>query len=113
MATAIGVSTVISSAAVTGGGASPVALQAQLDRCSKQLGDWVSCASAKTPEGQQVIQALQQKISDLRARIESADSAPPTSGQSPVPTTPSATPPANPPPLAGSGTLGTLLYTTA
>jgi hypothetical protein len=52
------------------GGAS-VALQAQLDRCTKQLGDWVNCSSGKTQEGKQIIQALQEKISTIKAQIQS------------------------------------------
>lgn len=48
-----------------------VALQAQLDRCTKQLGDWVNCSSGKTQEGKQIIQALQEKISTIKAQIQS------------------------------------------
>jgi hypothetical protein len=49
---------------------SSAVLQAQLDRCTKQLGDWVNCASGKTPEGKQIIQALQEKISAIKAQIQ-------------------------------------------
>jgi len=54
----------------SGAGSSAV-LQAQLDRCTKQLGDWVNCASGKTPEGKQIIQALQEKISTIKVQIQS------------------------------------------
>jgi hypothetical protein len=53
----------------SGAGSSAV-LQAQLDRCTKQLGDWVNCSSGKTPEGKQIIQALQEKISTIKAQIQ-------------------------------------------
>jgi hypothetical protein len=113
MATVIGASAAINPAVGKTDGASPVALQAQLDRCTTQLGDWIGCASGKTPAGQKVIEALEQKISDLKAKIEApaftqAATAPATSQ-----TNPPTTVQANLPVLANSGTLGTLLYAIA
>jgi len=87
----------------SGSGGSAIALQAQLDRCTTQLGDWVSCPSGKTPEGQKIIQALEQQIGSLKAQIANSSNA----GSSPTGSTP-AQPQTNLP-LASFGTLGTLL----
>jgi FlxA-like protein len=48
------------------------ALQAQLDRCEKQLADQVNCSSAKTLEGKANIQKLSGQISALKQQIEDA-----------------------------------------
>lgn len=63
-----------------GSGPSVASLQAQLDRCQKQLSDNVNCASANTREGKETIQALSNKISEIKARIQEAGKAdkPPT-----------------------------------
>jgi hypothetical protein len=55
------------------GGASASALQGQLARYQQELSDCVNCASSKTLEGKQKIQQISEKISDLKARIETAD----------------------------------------
>ncbi len=68
---AISTATTSVGTSLASGSGSSVALQAQLDRCTKQLGDWVNCSSGKTPEGKQIIQALQEKISAIRAQIQS------------------------------------------
>ena len=57
----------------TGNSSSPASLQAQLDRCTRQLGDWTSCSSGKTTEGKQIIQALEEKISSIKAQIQATD----------------------------------------
>jgi FlxA-like protein len=106
MTAAIGISAVASSAA--GSGSSPVALQAQLDRYTKQLGDWVSCPSGKTAEGQKIIQALEQQISGIKAQIANQGNSTAASG-----TSSSTSTRASAPPLATFGTLGTLLNAVA
>lgn len=111
MSVAIG--TIAAASSTTGHASSTVALQAQLDRCVNQLGDWTSCSSGKTPEGQRVIAALEQKIGSLKAQIQAVnnntgDSSTPGSAGSPT----SASPPASLA-LASIGNLGTLLNTVA
>lgn len=86
---------------------SPVTLQAQLDRCTKQLSDWVDCSSGKTPEGKQIIAALQAKISDIKQQIQQGQNAPATDSQAA---------PASPPAslaIASLGSVGTILNTQA
>jgi hypothetical protein len=46
-----------------------VALQAQLSRCQRQLGDWEACASSKTPEGRKIIENLRSRIGALEAKV--------------------------------------------
>nr|WP_295785464.1 hypothetical protein [Rhodoferax sp.] len=57
------------SGARAGGDASAVALQAQLTRCERQLGDWEACASSKTPEGRKIIENLRARIGTLESKI--------------------------------------------
>jgi hypothetical protein len=45
-------------------------LQAQLDRYQKELSDCVDCDSANTRQGRETIQALSNKISAIKARLE-------------------------------------------
>jgi hypothetical protein len=114
MAAAIGASAV--AAPAVSGGTSPVALQAQLDRYTKQLGDWVSCPSGKTAEGQKIIQALEQQISGIKAQISNLGNSTAASGKSSIiGTSESASAGANASalPLAGFGTIGTLLHAVA
>ena len=89
-------------------GGSGVALQAQLDRCTRQLSDWVNCASGKTPEGKQIIAALQEKIGSIKQQIQqqSAGAGSAAKGAAPV------TPPASLA-LASIGSVGTILNTVA
>lgn len=74
------ISAVNSSSSPAGTGPSVASLQAQLDRCQKQLSDNVNCASANTREGKETIQTLSNKISEIKARIQEAVKAdkPPT-----------------------------------
>ncbi|NHZ66436.1 hypothetical protein [Massilia genomosp. 1] len=66
-----------SSAAVSYGAAkaSPVALQAQLQRYQQQLSDCVNCASADTPKGKSDIEAIAARITQVQQRIAQADGA--------------------------------------
>jgi hypothetical protein len=57
------------------GKASPVALQAQLQRFQQQLSDCVNCASADTAQGKSDIQAIAARITELRQRIAQVDGA--------------------------------------
>jgi hypothetical protein len=66
MAQAIG-SFVASAAAPAG---ASVGLRAQLADYQKQLSECVNCASAKTLEGKAQIQALSDKIGDIKARLD-------------------------------------------
>ena len=68
MISAIGSSTPYTPPHTNAGG-----LQAQLDRYQKQLSDCVNCDSANTHEGKETIQALSNKISDIRARIQETE----------------------------------------
>ena len=69
-----------------GSDASTVALQAQLTRCERQLGDWEACASSKTPEGRKIIENLRARIGTLESKIASSgkgtEAADPTSSAS-------------------------------
>ena len=63
-------SATIAGARYSSGNTSPVvALQARLDRCNRQLGDWIGCQSAKTPEGKKIIQVLETERRDLETRL--------------------------------------------
>ena len=53
----------------------PAGLEAQRTQVEKQLADCVSCASAKTPEGQAKISALSNQLAAVQARMEKADAA--------------------------------------
>lgn len=110
MSLAIGATNATSAISSSGSG-STVALQAQLDRCVSQLGDWTSCSSGKTPEGQKIIAALEQKIGSLKTQIQTVNS---NSGKSTSSKsgTPNVTPPASLA-LASIGNLGTLLNVVA
>jgi hypothetical protein len=114
MSVAIGT---ISAASGSSHATSAVASQAQLDRCVNQLGDWTSCSSGKTPEGQQIIAALEQKIGSLKAQIQSVANNTGSSTSSNASTAAQAnTTTASPPTslsLASIGNLGTLLNTVA
>lgn len=44
-------------------------LDAQLERCSRQLADWVGCESAKTPEGKEIIQTLTNQLREIKGKI--------------------------------------------
>ncbi len=90
------------------GADSGAVLQAQLDRCARQLSDWVNCSSGKTPEGKQIIAALQEKISSIKQQIQQRDQigTPESQGATPV------TPPASLA-LASIGSVGTILNTIA
>jgi hypothetical protein len=59
-----------------GSDAGAVALQAQLTRCERQLGDWEACASSKTPEGRKIIENLRARIGTLESKIASSGKAP-------------------------------------
>ena len=54
--------------------AGSVALQAQLTRCKRQLGDWEACASSKTPEGRKIIENLRARIGTLESKIADSSS---------------------------------------
>jgi hypothetical protein len=90
-------------------GLSVAGLQAQLDRYQKQLSDCVNCDSANTREGRETIQALSNKISQVKSRIEE------------ISATKSNTPPAAPNPAGAtanvdahaSGTTGNSAVATA
>ncbi|MDB5801036.1 MAG: hypothetical protein JWL63_1975 [Rhodocyclales bacterium] len=74
MVTAVGASTSYSPA--TAGGVTPGAkrgLEAQVDTLKKQLCDWVTCPSAKTPEGKAKIEDLTNKLNSTEARIKQID----------------------------------------
>lgn len=57
--------------------ASPTVLEAQLSRCQVQLADWVSCPSAKTPEGKAKIAEISDKIAQIEQRMKQVDNTPP------------------------------------
>lgn len=63
-------------------GTSPIAsrassgyVDAQLAKCQAQLGDWVTCASSKTPEGKAKIASLTSQLSDLKQQKQAVDAA--------------------------------------
>jgi hypothetical protein len=101
-------STSATSAVAANNGGADVALQAQLDRCNTQLSNWVNCSSGKTPEGKQIIAALQDKISTIKHQIQHQDQG---GAQTPQNAT-STVPPASLA-LAATGSVGTLLNTIA
>jgi hypothetical protein len=63
------ISTGVANKSGSGGDASSVALQAQLERCERQLGDWQACPSSKTPEGKKIIENLRARVGTLEARL--------------------------------------------
>ncbi|MDB5815910.1 MAG: hypothetical protein JWM03_909 [Rhodocyclales bacterium] len=72
MVAAVGASTTYNPA--TSGG-SKRGLEAQADTLKKQLGDWVTCPSAKTPAGKAKIADLTNKLDATQARIKALDKA--------------------------------------
>jgi hypothetical protein len=46
-----------------------VALSNTLSRCQQQLGDWMACPSAKTPEGKKIIDNLRVRIARLEDQV--------------------------------------------
>ncbi len=52
-----------------GSGGNDVATSSQLEKCRQQLGDWTACPSAKTPEGQKIIENLRAQITRLEQRV--------------------------------------------
>ena len=50
-------------------------LQADKAKCEAQLSDWVTCASAKTPEGKAKIAEYTAKLATINAEIKQADQA--------------------------------------
>jgi hypothetical protein len=84
---------------------SSVALSSTLSRCQQQLGDWVACPSAKTPEGKKIIDNLRFRIARLEEQV--ARSSPANKAAAPAaPNAESATGPSGSPRLS---TLGSLL----
>ena len=63
-----------SSAAFTGVRPQGIGLDAQLGRLQKELAECLNCASAKTTDGQSKIQAISDKISAIKSRINDAAS---------------------------------------
>ena len=108
MSLALGATFSFTSAIVPGSG-SVVALQAQLERCTRQLSDWVNCASGKTPEGKQIIAALQEKIGNIKHELLQQTRQPIQAG---TPSAAPVTPPASLA-LASTGSVGTLVNTVA
>jgi hypothetical protein len=75
MVAAVGASTAYSSAtanAATAGG-SRLGLEAKVDTLKKQLADWVTCPSAKTPQGKAKIQDITSKLDTAQAQIKKLD----------------------------------------
>lgn len=54
----------------TGGGTPTAGLEAQIARYQKELSNCVNCDSANTREGKETIQAISDKISAAKARLE-------------------------------------------
>jgi lipopolysaccharide export system protein LptC len=76
MVAAVGTSTLAASTVAGQTGTSRgsrAGLEAQLDTYKKQLNDWVTCASAKTPDGKEKITDLTNKVSSTEARIKDLD----------------------------------------
>jgi hypothetical protein len=110
MSIALGATFSSAAPAQQSGGGSDVTLQAQLDRCNTQLSNWVNCSSGKTPEGKQIISALQDKISSIKHQIQQQSQG---GGSNPsAAQARQATPPTSLA-LASLGSVGTLLNTTA
>ena len=63
------------STSYSGGELSSASLQAQLQRYQKQLSDCVNCASAKTQQGKNNIQAISSRISQIEQRIRQKENA--------------------------------------
>jgi hypothetical protein len=60
-----------STPAAGGAGGNDVATSSQLEKCRRQLGDWVACPSGKTPEGKKIIENLRSQITRLEQRVQS------------------------------------------
>jgi hypothetical protein len=50
-------------------------LDAQLQTCRAQLEDWVTCPSAKTPEGKEKIRQITVKFDAIKQQMKAADAA--------------------------------------
>ncbi|MDM5181088.1 hypothetical protein PO883_28290 [Massilia sp. DJPM01] len=87
--------------------ASPVTLQAQLQRYQQQLSDCVNCASADTPQGKSDIQAIAARITQVRQRIdqESGSAATPAAATASAPSATAATVTAGAPSATSSGNI--------
>lgn len=51
---------------------SSTSLQATIDSCRRQLADWVTCPSAKTPEGKAKIEQISSRMAAAEAQLKSA-----------------------------------------
>jgi len=57
-------------------------LEAQMRTCRAQLADWVTCPSAKTPEGKAKIEQITAKLDSIKDQIKKSDgTAPAASGR--------------------------------
>lgn len=72
MVSAIGAST-LPGASGKSAGRSAAGLEAQLERLQKELSSCVNCDSANTLQGKETIQAVSNKISSVKARIEAIE----------------------------------------
>ena len=96
----------------TGAGSnSTVALSSTLSRCQQQLGDWMACASAKTPEGKKIIENLRVRISRLEDQV--ARNRPPSSASASTSTSTTPQPSASPLGTPFFGNVGGLLNVVA
>jgi hypothetical protein len=50
-------------------------LDAQLQTCRSQLEDWVTCPSAKTPEGKEKIRQITDKFDAIKRQMKQTDAA--------------------------------------
>jgi hypothetical protein len=55
------------------GAQSPPNLDAQMRTCRAQLADWVTCPSAKTPEGKAKIEQISTKLDEIKHEIKKSD----------------------------------------
>jgi hypothetical protein len=53
-------------------------LEAQMRTCRAQLADWVTCPSAKTPEGNAKIEQISFKLDSIEGQIKKSGVAPPS-----------------------------------
>ena len=63
---------------------SQTSLQADIDACRRQLADWVTCPSAKTPQGHARIQQIAARMAAAQSRLDAAAAGPPTGSSPPA-----------------------------
>ena len=60
---------------IPGAAPSRTSLEGEVASCKKQMADWVTCVSAKTPEGQAKIKDISERMSAAQSRLDALPAA--------------------------------------